>query len=307
MERETLDNILAYIDTHICEKISLCDLSQMAGYSPFYFSKLFSEVMGMPVTGYIRIRKLQYAVVSLLEGHKVLDVAFMYSFDSHEGFTRAFTHLFGSTPSTVKKHLTTYSVPAYVVPTIQNGRIYMKNENLIDLQLDMHQLAFTFLEQSLEEVGNGYCTKIEITLLPEGKIKIKDNGRGIPLSKDLCASKSVLDKILSGRPITSIEYSQMGDLCNANLQTINSLCESLIITVNRDGHQFVQDYIRGVAQHAIYISNSSNHSGTEVIFKPDNNVFPDLPFSEKILQKWIDDTSHQLSLCSFSYDFKLYK
>lgn len=45
--------------------------------------------MGMPVTGYIRIRKLQYAIVSLLEGAKVLDVAIMYEFDSHEGFTRA--------------------------------------------------------------------------------------------------------------------------------------------------------------------------------------------------------------------------
>lgn len=71
MEAEVLEKILLYIDNHICEKIGLIELAQLAGYSPFYFSSLFSKAMGMPVTGYIRIRKLQYALCSLLEGKKV--------------------------------------------------------------------------------------------------------------------------------------------------------------------------------------------------------------------------------------------
>ena len=99
MYTEILKESLDYIEGHICEKISLAQLADKAGYSPFYFSKVFSEVMGMPVTGYIRIRKLQYALRALLEGRKVLDVSLMYAFDSHEGFTRSFTQLFGSTPS----------------------------------------------------------------------------------------------------------------------------------------------------------------------------------------------------------------
>lgn len=78
MSTEILKEILAYIDEHIYEKISLLELAEMAGYSPFYFSKLFSEIMGMPITGYIRIRKLQYALGSLLEGRKVLDVFCSY-------------------------------------------------------------------------------------------------------------------------------------------------------------------------------------------------------------------------------------
>ena len=61
MEKDCLKEILAYIDDHIREKITLGELARLAGYSPFYFSRLFSESMGMPVTGYIRIRKLQYA------------------------------------------------------------------------------------------------------------------------------------------------------------------------------------------------------------------------------------------------------
>jgi len=224
-----LDEVLAYIDAHIHEKITLCDLSEIACYSPFYFSKLFSEAMGMPVTGYIRIRKLQHAIIPLLEGKKVIDVALSYAFDSHEGFTRAFTQLFGSTPSKVRKYLISYEVPAYAVPIILKERTLptMEITDKNNLQNNMHQLVFEFLEQSIEEAKLGYCTKVEVVFLPDNSVKITDNGRGMPLSKDVCASKTVLDKILAGRPITNAEYSQMGDLVQAGLQTVNSLCESL--------------------------------------------------------------------------------
>ena len=73
MEYIFLSDVLTYIDDHIHEKISLKELAEMAGYSPFYFSKIFSETMGMPVTGYIRIRKLQYAIVDLLPDTAIFD------------------------------------------------------------------------------------------------------------------------------------------------------------------------------------------------------------------------------------------
>ena len=121
MNRKTLENLLAYIDAHIQEKMNLKELADLAGYSPFYFSRLFAEHMGLSVTTYIRIRKMQFALSSLLEGKSVLEVALKYAFDSHEGFTRSFTQLFGSTPKTAKKFLTAYDVPRYVVPNIDDG------------------------------------------------------------------------------------------------------------------------------------------------------------------------------------------
>ena len=163
MNTVILKRILSYIDEHIYEKISLVDLAEVAGYSPFYFSKLFAEAMGLPITGYIRIRKLQYALCSLLEGKKVLDVSIMYAFDSHEGFTRSFTQLFGSTPSTVRKYLASYSVPEWVVPDTESRRMSMglDKNTLFD---NMHQLVFEVLRTSIEEVEEGYCTEINITL-----------------------------------------------------------------------------------------------------------------------------------------------
>lgn len=235
MSTEVLKEILAYIDEHIYEKISLLEMAEMAGYSPFYFSKLFSEIMGIPITGYIRIRKLQYALGSLLEGRKVLDVSLMYAFDSHEGFTRSFTQLFGSTPSKVKKYLTSYMVPEYCVPNIEGRRMRMgaDKENLID---NMHQIVYEVLKTSFEEAdAGGFCTEINITLYEDGRIKITDNGRGIPLSQNEKTNQQVLDKILSGHPISSIEYAQMGDFAQGGMRVINSLCENLRINVYYSG------------------------------------------------------------------------
>lgn len=288
MNTELLKRILLYIDEHIHEKISLVELAEVAGYSPFYFSKLFVKTMGMPVTGYIRIRKLQYALCSLLEGKKVLDVSLMYAFDSHEGFTRSFTQLFGSTPSTARKYLIFYSVPEWIVPNIEKRRTSMELDRST-LYESMHQIVFEVLRTSLEEVNAGYCTEISITLLQNGRIRISDNGRGIPLSKDTHMSKAVLDKILAGHPISGAEYAEMGDFSQCGMQTVNSLCESLQVNVYRNEMWFKQDYIRGIAQHDVICKELEHISGTEVILRPDKQIFGDMAFSAEVIRSWVEE------------------
>ena len=244
----------------------------------------------MPVTGYIRIRKLQYAMCALLEGEKVLDVAVKYAFESHEGFTRSFTRLFGSTPSTVRKYLTTYSVPAIVVPKIKpkekTRRFFMSFDKEM-LKENMHQMVFEVLKASIDEVQEGFCTRIEIALLEDGSIKIKDNGRGIPLSQDSESNKKILDSILAGHPITGAEYVVMGDFKVSGLQAVNSLCENLQVNVYRDGMKFMQDYVRGIAQHEIVCVEEKHESGMEMILKPDTAIFGDCTFSEDVIKDWV--------------------
>lgn len=288
MNTEILKKILSFIDEHIYEKISLLDLAEMAGYSPFYFSKLFAEAMGMPVTGYIRIRKLQYALCSLLEGKKVLDVSLMYAFESHEGFTRSFVQLYGSTPSTVRKYLDSYHVPEWNVPDEARRRISMGLDKKTLFE-NMHQIVFEVLRTSLEEVEAGYCTVINIALLQDGSVKISENGRGIPLAKDAHVNKAVLDKILAGHPISNLEYAGMGDFSLCGMQTVNSLCESLQVNVYRSGMWFQQDYVRGIAQHDVTCKELEHESGTEMILKPDKQIFGESTFSVEVIRKWIKE------------------
>lgn len=286
MDTELLRKILLYIDEHIQEKISLSELADVAGYSPFYFSRLFAEAMGMPLTACIRVRKMQYALCSLLEGKKVLDVSLMYGFDSHEGFTRAFTQSFGSSPSIVRKYLDEYKVPEWGVPKGKERGNTMRVDKATLFE-DMHEMVFEVLKTSLEEAEAGFCTEIQVDLLPDGKIKIADNGRGIPLSEDIQVSQKVLERILAGHPISNIEYAVLGDFVECGMQTVNSLCEALQVTVYRDGMVFQQDYIRGIAQHELFCKDSEHKSGTEMILKPDKQIFGDLQFSMEVIQGWV--------------------
>lgn len=88
-----------YIDEHITDPISLHMLAEAARYSPWHSSRIFKELTGKTPFAYIRELRLSRAAIKLRDGNaKIIDVAFDFVFDSHEGFTRAFSKQFGMTP-----------------------------------------------------------------------------------------------------------------------------------------------------------------------------------------------------------------
>ena len=102
---DSWDNINAvqrmqsFIECHLNEPITLHMLAQAAGYSPWHAARVFKALTGKAPFEYIRAMRLSRAAVRLRdEGGKIVDVAFDFVFDSHEGFTRAFSRQFGVTP-----------------------------------------------------------------------------------------------------------------------------------------------------------------------------------------------------------------
>ena len=88
-----------YIDMHLSESITLTQLSRAAGYSPWHSERLFKEYIGKAPFDYIRALRLTKAALVLRDSKsKVIDVAFDFVFDSHEGFTKAFSREFGLPP-----------------------------------------------------------------------------------------------------------------------------------------------------------------------------------------------------------------
>ena len=88
-----------YIDEHITDPISLYMLAEAARYSPWHSSRIFKELTGKTPFAYIRELRLSRAAIKLRDDNvKIIDVAFDFVFDSHEGFTRAFSKQFGMTP-----------------------------------------------------------------------------------------------------------------------------------------------------------------------------------------------------------------
>jgi len=88
-----------FIEAHLTEKIAMKQLADAAGYSVWHTARMFKELTGKSPFEYIRSRRLAGAALRLRDGgERVLDVALDFTFDSNEGFTRAFTREFGVSP-----------------------------------------------------------------------------------------------------------------------------------------------------------------------------------------------------------------
>lgn len=94
-----------YIESHLEEPIRLSDLSNAAGYTYTYATRIFKELVGISPIDYLRARRLSRAAMQLRDfPGRILDIALDTAFDSHEGFTRAFARYFGVTPEYYRKN-----------------------------------------------------------------------------------------------------------------------------------------------------------------------------------------------------------
>lgn len=102
--QQIVDEIDHGIESYNDEALTLRRLSRMMGYSEFYTTRKFKEISGMSFRGYLRQRKLAFALKEVRDNEKsFLDIAFDYGFSSHEAFTRAFKQLYGVAPSEYRR------------------------------------------------------------------------------------------------------------------------------------------------------------------------------------------------------------
>jgi AraC family transcriptional regulator len=103
---EAVQHMQDYIERHIKEPITLHKLAQAAGYSPWHSARIFKELTGRTLFEYIRVLRLAQAAQKIRkEEPKIVDVAFDFVFESHEGFTRAFSKQFGMSPRQYSQHM----------------------------------------------------------------------------------------------------------------------------------------------------------------------------------------------------------
>lgn len=101
---QTVRRMQSYIEEHLAEPITLSQLAKAAGYSPWHCERLFKDYTQKTPFDYIRSLRLSKAAMVLRDSKpKVIDVAFDFVFDSHEGFTKAFSKQFGLSPKSYSK------------------------------------------------------------------------------------------------------------------------------------------------------------------------------------------------------------
>lgn len=97
-----LNQVIQYIEDNLDQELDIEDISRVTSYSPYHFQRIFNYISGIPLSEYIRKRRLSAAFYDLQAGEKVIDVAIKYGYLSADSFTRAFTKQHGMTPKQCK-------------------------------------------------------------------------------------------------------------------------------------------------------------------------------------------------------------
>ncbi|WMJ85942.1 helix-turn-helix transcriptional regulator [Anaerocolumna sp. MB42-C2] len=104
MSVKTIETMINWVEDNIEEGPTLEAMAEYVGYSSYYCSSKFHEVVGISFKEYVRKRKLALAVKELKNTQKrILDIAIQYGFSSNEAFTRAFAKLYGCSPNEYRK------------------------------------------------------------------------------------------------------------------------------------------------------------------------------------------------------------
>ncbi|GBE24979.1 DNA gyrase subunit B [bacterium BMS3Bbin02] len=143
----------------------------------------------------------------------------------------------------------------------------------------LHHLIWEVLDNSVDEAMAGFCTRIEVTILRDGGVKVKDNGRGIPIDKHaktkLPAVTTVLTTLGAGGKFESDAYAVSGGLHGVGVSVVNALSRRLEVEVVREGSKWHQAFEYGVAKGPLKKGKPAKRTGTTIVFWADPEIFPD--------------------------------
>lgn len=141
----------------------------------------------------------------------------------------------------------------------------------------LHHLVYEVVDNSIDEALAGYCRNIEVAILPGNKIRVKDDGRGIPTELHKKENKSALEVVMTvlhaGGKFDKDSYKVSGGLHGVGVSCVNALSTHLTAEIHRNGVIFKQEYAMGKPLYAVKEVGQTNITGTIITFHPDDTIF----------------------------------
>ena len=141
----------------------------------------------------------------------------------------------------------------------------------------LHHLVYEIVDNAIDEALAGFCTKIDVSILPGNVIRVTDNGRGIPVGINqkmgIPAVTVVFTVLHAGGKFGGGGYKVSGGLHGVGASVVNALSEWLEVKVCDGENVYKQRYERGKIVTELEIVAQSNVKGTEVTFKADREIF----------------------------------
>jgi DNA gyrase subunit B len=146
----------------------------------------------------------------------------------------------------------------------------------------LHHLVWEIFDNSRDEAMGGFCNDIEIVLLPNNRVRIADNGRGIPVDihkkTKVSAMETVMTTLHAGGKFGGEGYKVSGGLHGVGASVVNALSIYCKAEVYKDGGRYVQEYSQGKRKSAVKKVGASKLHGTIITFEPDKEIFGDIKF-----------------------------
>ncbi|MCM1055177.1 MAG: DNA topoisomerase (ATP-hydrolyzing) subunit B [Bacteroides sp.] len=151
----------------------------------------------------------------------------------------------------------------------------------------LHHLVYEIVDNAIDEALAGYCTEINVKIMPENIIEVTDNGRGIPTGihpKEGISAATVVYTILhAGGKFGGGGYKVSGGLHGVGASVVNALSEWLEITVYDGENIHFQHFDRGSYTEQLKIIGKTDKTGTHVRFKADGEIFHDVNYDYSTL------------------------
>ena len=153
----------------------------------------------------------------------------------------------------------------------------------------LHHLVYEIVDNAIDEALAGYCKHITVTINPGDSITVTDDGRGIPVDIQPQTGRPALEVVYTvlhaGGKFGGGGYKVSGGLHGVGASVVNALSEWLRVRVHKNGNIYEMKFARGAITQEMKIVGKTDHTGTEVTFQPDPEMFDSLVYDYEILHE----------------------